>query len=69
MWPRTEEDRLRGHLCGFVAFMKRDDGAVALRELQDKEIMGSPIRLNWGKAVRYVIPLLLCPLYRHPTLA
>ena len=34
MWPRTEEERARNRNCGFVAFMKRDDGERALNEMK-----------------------------------
>merc|ERR1740138_1216138 len=27
MWPRTEEEHARGRLCGFVAFVERQDAA------------------------------------------
>jgi U2-associated protein SR140 len=33
MWPRTEEEKIRGNNCGFVAFMKRDDAEKALDDL------------------------------------
>ena len=34
MWPRTEEERSRNKNCGFVAFMKREDGARCLEEMR-----------------------------------
>ena len=34
MWPRTEEERSRNKNCGFVAFMKREDGARCLDEMK-----------------------------------
>eukprot|EP00039_Didymoeca_costata_P010542 m.142018 g.142018 ORF g.142018 m.142018 type:complete len:684 (-) comp14870_c0_seq1:784-2835(-) len=51
MWPRTTEERGRGRLCGFVAFMRRADGEKALEALQGKDLLGSEIKLGWGKAV------------------
>lgn len=34
MWPRTEEERARNRNCGFVAFMKREDGEKALEHFK-----------------------------------
>jgi len=51
MWPRTEEERARNKNSGFVAFMKREDGARCLDEMKDSEIMGYKIQIGWGKAV------------------
>jgi len=51
MWPRTEEERARNKNSGFVAFMKREDGARCLEEMKDSEIMGYKIQIGWGKAV------------------
>ena len=34
MWPRTEEERSRNKNCGFVAFMKREDGARCLEAMR-----------------------------------
>ena len=45
MWPRTEEERARNRNCGFVAFMKREDGEKALEHF---------------KGTAYVIILLAC---------
>eukprot|EP00041_Stephanoeca_diplocostata_P038659 m.1539927 g.1539927 ORF g.1539927 m.1539927 type:complete len:1512 (-) comp25247_c1_seq2:64-4599(-) len=52
MWPRTQEEKSRGRLCGFVAFMKRKDGQNCLDDLNGKEILGFEIKLGWGKAVK-----------------
>ncbi|KXS17733.1 hypothetical protein M427DRAFT_54330 [Gonapodya prolifera JEL478] len=54
MWPRTQEEKERGRLSGFVSFMKRDDAAKALREMDGREIGGMPVRVGWGK--RIVVP-------------
>lgn len=66
MWPRTEEERSRNKNCGFVAFMKREDGARCLEAMRglslyadnivqlcciDTEIMGYKIQIGWGKSV------------------
>ena len=34
MWPRTEEERARNRNCGFVAYMKREDGEKALEHFK-----------------------------------
>eukprot|EP00051_Salpingoeca_urceolata_P029008 m.488678 g.488678 ORF g.488678 m.488678 type:complete len:591 (+) comp26016_c0_seq1:149-1921(+) len=51
MWPRTMEEKSRGRMTGFVAFMDKDDASEALEELQDAEMMGHVMRLGWSKAV------------------
>ena len=51
MWPRTEEEKARNRLSGFVAYMSRRDGERALRHLTGCEILGSEIKVGWGKAV------------------
>lgn len=62
MWPRTEEEKARNRLSGFVAFMSRRDGERALKHLTGKEILGSEIKLGWGKAV----PIPAYPVYIPP---
>ncbi|XP_065840791.1 U2 snRNP-associated SURP motif-containing protein-like [Oscarella lobularis] len=62
MWPRNEEERSRGSNCGFVAYMKREDAERAINGLRDKEILGLPLKVGWGKAV----PLPLAPFYVPP---
>ena len=39
MWPRTAEEKSRGRMCGFVAFMLRKDGAACLEELRGSIVM------------------------------
>lgn len=51
MWPRTIDEKERNRNCGFVSFMKREDAAVALREMDGKEVLGYMMRCGWGKAV------------------
>lgn len=53
MWPRSSEEAARStsSKCGFVSFMRREDAADALRELQGYVLEGQPLRMNWGKAV------------------
>ncbi|KAJ3311004.1 hypothetical protein HDU76_003229 [Blyttiomyces sp. JEL0837] len=51
MWPRTQEERDRNRNCGFVSFMKRSDAAIAVKELDGKDLKGYVMRVGWGKAV------------------
>jgi len=62
MWPRTEEEKARNRLSGFVAFMSRRDGERALKHLGGKEILGAEVKLGWGKAV----PIPTFPIYIPP---
>ena len=43
MWPRTEEERARNRNCGFVAFMKREDGEKALEHFK-----GMYLHISWS---------------------
>ncbi|KAJ3343343.1 U2 snRNP-associated SURP domain-containing protein [Gonapodya sp. JEL0774] len=54
MWPRTHEEKERGRFSGFVSFMKREDAARALREMDGRDVGGMAVRVGWGK--RIVIP-------------
>jgi len=51
MWPRSEEERMRQRLNGFVAFVKRADAAQAKDEMNETELNGFVMRIGWGKAV------------------
>ncbi|CAG7733273.1 unnamed protein product [Allacma fusca] len=64
MWPRTDEEKQRNRLSGFVAFMSRRDGERALKHLAGKEILGSEIKLGWGKAV----PIPAYPIFIPPAM-
>jgi len=64
MWPRNDEERLRGRNCGFVAFMTRRDAEAALEDLSGKEIDGYEMKLGWGKGV----PIPPQPIYIPPAL-
>lgn len=33
MWPRSEEEKIRGKNCGFVSFMQRKDSEEAKEAL------------------------------------
>ena len=39
MWPRTDEEKSRNRMCGFVAFMCRADGGEALDALNGSFLM------------------------------
>ncbi|OQR92989.1 hypothetical protein ACHHYP_03032 [Achlya hypogyna] len=52
MWPRTEDERLRGRLSGFVCFRRRDDADDARIHLNERMVDGQEITVGWGKAVR-----------------
>ena len=64
MYPRTEEEKLRGKHCGFVAFMSRVDGERSLAALGGKCIEGFEMRMGWGKPV----PIPINPIYVPPQL-
>ncbi|KAI7898394.1 uncharacterized protein BX663DRAFT_525141 [Cokeromyces recurvatus] len=57
MWPRTQEEKDKGNNCGFVSFMKREDAAEAIKQMDGKDVEGFVLRVGWGKAV---------PLPAHP---
>eukprot|EP01028_Stygiella_incarcerata_P004358 TRINITY_DN194_c0_g1_i1.p1 TRINITY_DN194_c0_g1~~TRINITY_DN194_c0_g1_i1.p1 ORF type:complete len:668 (-),score=204.53 TRINITY_DN194_c0_g1_i1:50-2053(-) len=51
MWPRSDVERQRGHVSGFVCFMHRKDAEVAKREMEGAKILDFQIFLSWGKRV------------------
>lgn len=51
MYPRTAEDKAKGHNCGFVKFFEKEDAELAMNEISDAVIFGNPIRVGWGKAI------------------
>jgi U2-associated protein SR140 len=56
MWPRTDEERLRGHNNGFVSFVRREDAEDAMSALESYEFKGHRLTMGWGKAVRNHAP-------------
>jgi len=54
MWPRTEEERLRGRNTGFVCFMNREDASDAMNYYQESDPLntGHRLMIRWGKDVR-----------------
>ena len=51
MWPRGEEEQKRTKNCGFCSYMRREDAEQAMIHMQGKMILGSPIRVGWGRGV------------------
>ncbi|VDM54131.1 unnamed protein product, partial [Angiostrongylus costaricensis] len=62
LFPRTEEEKRREHLCGFCAFMSREDVDRALAQMMGFFIRGEPIRMSFAKPI--VIPAQV-PLFFH----
>ncbi|CAG8679757.1 28107_t:CDS:10, partial [Dentiscutata erythropus] len=50
MWPRTQEEKDRNRNCGFVSFMDRECAAIALKNMDGRELLGYVMRvvLNEG---------------------
>jgi hypothetical protein len=54
LWPRTEEDHLKGKNCGFVNFVERKHAEEALNQMDGYEIaMHHFLKVCWGKAIRH----------------
>jgi U2-associated protein SR140 len=51
MWPRDEEQRLRGKNTGFVAFMHRKDAEKAKSVLDGALLHDMELAVGWGKSV------------------
>ncbi|OUC39512.1 hypothetical protein D917_05242 [Trichinella nativa] len=51
LWPRSDEDRHKSRLTGFVAFMTRKDAQRAFSALKGVILHGQEIKLSWGKPV------------------
>ncbi|EYB83500.1 hypothetical protein Y032_0334g2840 [Ancylostoma ceylanicum] len=71
LFPRTEEEKRREHLCGFCAFMSREDVDRALAQMMGFFIRGEPIRMSFAKPIvvpAQVDPLNLTPFYVPPPL-
>lgn len=62
MWPREPEERARGYMTGFVAFMARRSAEDALAHLHGYILHDYELRLGWGKAV----PLPHVPVWPPP---
>jgi len=54
MWPRTEEERLRGRNTGFVCFINREDASEAMDYYQESDPLGTghKLMIRWGKDVK-----------------
>uniref|UniRef100_A0A914WHT5 U2 snRNP-associated SURP motif-containing protein n=1 Tax=Plectus sambesii TaxID=2011161 RepID=A0A914WHT5_9BILA len=64
MWPRSEEERARGYLCGFIAFMTRTDTDRSVAVLKGKMIKGLEMKMSWAKPV----PIPNQPVYAPPNM-
>lgn len=62
MWPRDEEQRLRGRNTGFVCFMRREDAENAKQALDGVLLHDHVLALGWGKPV----PLPKVPVWPPP---
>lgn len=53
MWPRTDEERARGRVSGFVCYRHRSDAEDAMEECSEADPFGVGRRLmiRWGKTV------------------
>eukprot|EP00916_Digyalum_oweni_P014356 GHVL01023585.1.p1 GENE.GHVL01023585.1~~GHVL01023585.1.p1 ORF type:complete len:1053 (+),score=208.92 GHVL01023585.1:244-3402(+) len=51
MYPRSEEERLRGRHCGFVAFAEREPAESAMNSLDGVDFYGVAVKIGWGKPV------------------
>ncbi len=49
MYPRSEEEKIRGNNCGFVAYMSRKDAERAMNELNGSQFDSISVRMNWGR--------------------
>ena len=61
MWPRGEEQKNRPHNCGFVAFKNRSDAENAFFSLDNVDIEGSKINLDWGKPLKDIGAMKILP--------
>ena len=51
MYPRNDEERIRGRNCGFVKFFEKEDAELAMEELDSILIFGYELKIGWGKAM------------------
>jgi len=58
MWPRDDDQRTRGRMSGFVAYMARQSAEEALEKMQGMVLHNSELRLGWSKAVQ--LPVMPC---------
>eukprot|EP00435_Cladocopium_sp_Y103_P051945 s901_g16.t1 len=54
MYPRTDQQRLRGMNSGFVQFKTRAQAELARTKLNGKEYFGMCLRIDWGRAIQPV---------------
>lgn len=51
MYPRTEEERRRNRISGFVCFENKEDAELAKDTLNRTEILGHVVKIGWSKAI------------------
>ncbi|CAJ1395744.1 unnamed protein product [Effrenium voratum] len=54
MYPRNDQQRLRGMNSGFVQFKTRHQAELARLKLNGKEYFGMCLRIDWGRAIQPV---------------
>lgn len=61
LYPRNDDERRRDHLCGFIAYMSRNDAARAWCSMPGERIKDSEIKVSWARPVS--IPPIVSFLY------
>ncbi|GAW83187.1 U2 snRNP-associated SURP motif-containing protein [Plasmodium gonderi] len=51
MYPRTDEDKKKARISGFVCFENRDDAENARDALDGVEMFGNIVKVGWSKAI------------------
>jgi U2-associated protein SR140 len=60
MWPRSEEERARRRMCGFVSFFTRREADDARTHVNDSEVFVHPLYhyvlppVRWEKETGYI---------------
>ena len=54
MWPRSEAEKQKGSLTGFVCFRSRRCAEEARQKMQGFNLLGKSLVINWGKSVAEV---------------
>lgn len=51
MYPRSEEEKRRNRISGFVCFENKEDAEIAKDTLNGTEILGHVVKIGWSKAI------------------